>query len=82
MHRRLLTALFLSLAALPAASAHQGPTLVSQAQTATYERDLSRVEDAQKSKPDGRQRVGLSKKHERLLSRDPREIIPDICIGC
>ena len=82
MHRRLLTAVFLSLAALPAASARQDPTLVSQAQTATYERDLSRVEDAQQSKSDGRQRVGLSKKNKRLLSRDPKEVIPDICIGC
>jgi len=82
MHRRLLTALFLSLAALPAAMARQDQTLVSQAQTATYERDLNRVETAQQSKSDGRQRVGLSKKHERLLSRDPEEIIPDICIGC
>jgi hypothetical protein len=82
MHRRLLTALFLSLSALQSASARQDPTLASQTQTAMYQRDLNRVGDAQKSKPDGRQRVGLSKKHERLLSRDPKEIIPDICIGC
>ncbi|MBB4039925.1 hypothetical protein GGR34_001572 [Microvirga flocculans] len=82
MHRRLLTALLLSLAALPAAMARQDPTLVSQPQTATYERDLNRAENAQNSIHDGRQRVGLSRKHERLLSRDPKEIIPDICVGC
>jgi len=82
MHRRLLTELLLSLAALPAAMARQDPTLASQTQTAMYQRDLHRLEDAKKSKPDGRQRVGLSRKHERLLSRDPKEIIPDICIGC
>jgi hypothetical protein len=82
MRRRLLAGLLLSLAALPAAMARQDQTLISQAQTATYQQDLNRVEDAQKSKPSSRQRLGFSKKYERLLSRNPKEIIPDICIGC
>jgi hypothetical protein len=36
----------------------------------------------QKAKPDLRQRSELSREHERLLSRDLKRIIPDICVGC
>ncbi len=82
MRRRLLIALFLSLAAPSAALARQDQTLVSQALTATNQQDLISGDREQASNPDVRQRVSFSKKHQRLLSRDPKEIIPDICIGC
>ncbi len=82
MRRGLLIALFLSLAALPGAMARQDQTLVSQALIATNQQNLNSGDRADKSKPDVRQNVSFSKKHQRLLSRDPKEIIPDICVGC
>ena len=82
MCQRLLIALFLSLSALPAALARQDQTLVSQALTATNQQDLTSGDREQASNPDVRQRVSFSRKHQRLLSRDPKEIIPDICVGC
>jgi len=82
MRRRIFATLFLSLATLSAMTARQNQMLASQDRAATDGRDLSRVDDAQQSKSAIRQRVGQPKRHERLLSRDPKEIIPDICIGC
>jgi len=82
MHRRILAALFLSLATLPVTVARQDQMLASQERAVTDERHLSRADDAQQSKSDIRQRGGPPKRHERLLSRNPKEIIPDICVGC
>jgi hypothetical protein len=82
MCQRLLIALFLSLAAPSAAMARQDQTLGSQALPARNQQDLTSGDREPASKPDVRQRVSFSKKHQRLLSRDPKDIIPDICIGC
>jgi hypothetical protein len=82
MRWRLLAALFLIVGVNQPVLARQDQTLVSQAETTTYQQDLNGVNREQNSKPDLRKRVGFSKKYERLLNRDPKEIIPDICTGC
>lgn len=78
----LLAALLLILGVSQPVFARQGQTLVSQAETATYQQDTDRVNREQVQKPGLRQRADFTKRYERLLNRDPKEIIPDICTGC
>ena len=82
MRSNLLAALFLIVAVNQPVLARQEPTLVSQAETTADQQDPYRPNMEQNPKPRLRQRVGFSKRHERLLNRDPKEIIPDICTGC
>lgn len=82
MRWHLLAALLLIVGAIQPVLGRQEQMLVSQAETAMDRQDLNRVNREQVQKPGLRQRADISKKYERLLNRDPKEIIPDICIGC
>jgi hypothetical protein len=73
--------LFLSFVVAEPAVSRQDSALFSHAQTTAYQENLTRPE-IKKTKPSFRRRTELSREHERLLSRDPKQIIPDICVGC
>lgn len=81
MRWKLLAALLLSLEVMSPAIARQGQISAPQQRTASYRQDFMSAKTTRNPESEIR-RAETSRRHERLLSRDPEEIIPDICTGC
>lgn len=82
MRWHVLAALILIAGVNQTALARQDQRLASQADATTPQQDFYRVNGDQNSRSDPQQRMRFRKRYDRILDRNPKEIISDICIGC